>query len=344
MYKFRFLDALYLALAFGIVAIGAYFIFSIGDIIVMFLAAFLFAIALDKPLDKLVKIGIKRIYAVAIIYTAFFALVVFLIYVLVPPLAQELRELTNNIPSYIQETTTDSAESALSPASVGLIKYISTLSNSLVQGSQTIAGIIFKVSDGFMTFLIVFFVSLFLNLSKYGMKHFFTSFTPQKHRDYAGNLFTRVEDRVGAWLWGKSISSVFVGSFVFVGLFIIGIEYALTFAIFAAFLNFIPFIGPFIAAIFPIFLGLIISPAHAFAVAALYFAANSIENFILIPALMKHSINLNPALLIFAVLVGGKIGGVLGVIIAVPVAAILTLVYEEYTMMSLEKEKQPIID
>jgi predicted PurR-regulated permease PerM len=299
-------------------------------------------ISLDKPLDRLVKKGIKRIYGVVIIYSAFFVLVISILYFLLPPLAQELGDLSTSIPSYIQETTENDGL-AINPASVETIRYISSLSDSFVRGSQTITGVLLKVSDGFFTFLVVFFVSLFLNLPEYGVRHLFTSFTPKKHRDYVCKLYDMIENRVGLWLWGKSVSSFVVGCFIFVGLLIIGIEYAITFAIFAAFLNFIPFIGPFIASLFPLFLGLLISPAHAFAVAALFFAANSFENFIIIPTLMKHSINLNPVLLIFVVLVGGKISGILGVLIAIPVAAILTLAYEEYTIRTLKTDQQQLI-
>lgn len=342
MLGLRFIDALYLAIAFGLVGVGLYLVFSISDIIVMFLAGFLFAIALDKPLDRLVRRGIKRIYSVIIIYTLFFGLVVSTLYFLLPPLAQEVSDLSRNIPTYIQETT-ENSDLAINPASLEAIKYLSSLSDSFVRGSQTVTGVLLKVSDGFVTFLVVFFVSLFLNLPEYGVRHLFTSFTPRKHRDYVCKLYDMIENRVGLWLWGKSVSSFFVAVFVFIGLAIIGIEYAITFAIFAAFLNFIPFIGPLIASLFPIFLGLLISPAHAVAVGILYLAANSLENFILIPTLMKYSINLNPVLLIFVVLVGGKVSGILGVLIAIPVAAILTLAYEEYTMRSLKNEQQPLI-
>lgn len=342
MYRLRFFDALNLALAFGVVSVGLYFVYSLADIFVMFLAAFLFAIALDKPLYKLVKYGVKRIYAVVIIYSAFFVIVVFVVYLLFPPIAQELRELATNIPTYIQETNGDST--AISPESIGLIKYISAFSDSFVRGSQTITGLIFKVSDGFMTFLIVFFVSLFLNLPEYGLKRLFISLTPEKHRKYAKSIFERIESRVGLWLWGKSVSSFFVGLVIFVGLLLIGVEYAITFAVFAAFLNFVPFVGPFIASVFPVFLGLTISPGHAFAVALLYFGANSLENFVFIPALMKHSINLNPVLLIFVVLVGARVSGILGVLISIPVAAILTLAYQEYTMRSIKSEQQQLIN
>lgn len=330
----RFSDAFKIAFAFALIAAGLFFVYTIGDILVMFLAAFLFAIALDKPLDKLVEFGLKRYVAVVIIYSLFFVVVMSLTYLLLPPLAQEIGSLTTNLPTYVQESSLYPEESPFSPEALEIIRYVSTLSESLVHGSQTVSGIFFKVSDGFITFLVVFFASLFLNLPEYGVKRIFTSLTPVQHRDYARGLFSRIEKRVGLWLWGKSVSSFFVGCIIFVGLFIIGIEYAITFAIFAAFLNFIPFIGPFFAAIVPVFLGLIISPTHAFAVAALYLAANSLENFILIPALMKSSINLNPVLLIFVVLVGGKIGGILGVLISIPVAAILTLAYEEYTALT----------
>ena len=159
-------------------------------------------------------------------------------------------------------------------------------------------------------------------------------------------FFERVQQRVASWLWGKFLSSLLVGVITFFGLLLIGIPYALTLAVFAVLLNFIPFIGPIVASIPAIILGAFISSFHAIAVGLLYFFVNGVlESFVFGPLLMRRAVQISPALLILFVVGGAHLGGVLGIIIAIPTAAIINLAIGEYIARrqktNLVEETQP---
>ncbi len=327
-----FASAFKVAVAFAVTGVTLYFFYTISNIVFMFLTAFIFAIAIDRPLDKLVSRGIPRPVAAGVIYAVFLIAVLGALYVIVPTLAQETRNLAVQLPSYLASVGEGRNIDLVSveEQSLGALGAIRTFSDVLASGSQTIIGTILKISGGLVTFLVVFFVALFLNIEHEGVQRLITLFVPKPHRAYASDLLWRIQSRVGFWLWAKFLSSVFVSIVVFFGLLMIGIEYALTFSILAFFLNFIPFAGPAIAAILPAALGFFISPLHGIAVILLFFLANNIEGFLFLPLIMKRSIQLNPALLIFAVLVGASMAGVLGIIISIPMAAIITLLYDEY--------------
>jgi len=326
-----FFNSLRAVSAVAVVGIGLYFIYTIADILLIFLAAVIFAIALDRPLDALVRRGVGRQVATVFIYTLFLVFTIVVVGLTVPPLIQEVRNFTTDISSRVEGGQLDlipisnEAEIALTTND-----YIRSATDFFQSSSQIVIDTALRVYGGLLTFLIIFFLALFLNIQRDGVKQFIQVLIPLAHQSYALQLFEKIQKQVSSWLWGKTLSSIFVALIIFPGLLLLEIPYAVTFTLLAFFLNYIPFAGPFLAGIAPTLLGLLISPFHAFAVMFLYFFANTVEGFIIIPLLLKQSIKLNPLILIFAVLVGGRFGGVLGILLAIPVVAILTLLFEEY--------------
>jgi predicted PurR-regulated permease PerM len=108
-----------------------------------------------------------------------------------------------------------------------------------------------------------------------------------------------------------------------------GIEYAVPLALIAAFTELLPYVGPWIGAIPAVIVALAMSPIMALWVALLYLGIQQFENHVLVPQVMKRTIGLSPVIIIFSLLVGAKLLGILGVLIAVPVAAMIALVVEE---------------
>jgi len=122
---------------------------------------------------------------------------------------------------------------------------------------------------------------------------------------------------------------IIIGLLTFIGLTLLGIDYALPLAIFAGFLEIIPSFGPFISAIPAVLVGLLISPLMALAVIALYFLIQQVENNFIVPQLMAKECGLNPLVTIIALIVGFKLGGVIGAILAVPVVLLIEIILTE---------------
>lgn len=325
-----FSNSLRLVAAFAVVGLGLYFLYTIADILLIFLAAVIFAIALDRPLDALVKRGVGRATATVVIYTLFLFITIFAVVFTVPPLIQEVRNLTTDLSNRVESTQLDFVPMDEDLLVVSNSDYLRSATDFFQSSSQVVIDTALRVYSGLLTFFVIFFLALFLNIQGEGVKKFIKVLIPIRHQLYATGLFEKIQKQVSSWLWGKTISSIFVAFIVFPGLVLLDIPYAITFTLLAFFLNYIPFVGPLLAGIVPVLLGFMISPFHAFAVAFLYFFANTVEGFIIIPLLLKQSIQLNPLVLIFAVLVGGRLGGALGILLSIPVAAIITLLYEEY--------------
>ena len=130
-----------------------------------------------------------------------------------------------------------------------------------------------------------------------------------------------------------------------VGLYFLKIKYAMLLGFLAALLGFIPFLGPIAASIPAILIALAQSPLLAVFVLLWYLFVYSIfENFFLIPLLMKKAVDLNPALIILVVLLGSKIAGILGIILAIPAAAIVSVLIDEYIQLKSKRASLEVLE
>ena len=138
-----------------------------------------------------------------------------------------------------------------------------------------------------------------------------------------------IEKRLGGWIRAEIVLMIIIGLLTFIGLTLLGIDYALPLAILAGFLEIIPNIGPFISAIPAVLVGLFISPLMALAVAALYFLVQQIENNFIVPQLMAKECGINPLITIIALIAGFKLGGVIGAVLAVPIILLIEIILTE---------------
>ena len=310
-----------------LIIIGIILLYFIRDILLMIFTALVLAAALDRPIDKLQKHKVPRTLSAIFIYLILFFVLALALYLIFPPLASEIKGLALNYPIYLENLI----EWSQKPAVVNLEEMLKNLSDRLTNSSQALFGTIIDIFGGFVSFLIIFFMALFLNIQEKGVKKFIYYLTPDEHRVYVLTLFDRIQQKMSGWLWARILISFIVAGLVFLGLYLLGIKYALTLGVLAGLLNFIPYLGSVIAAIPAILLALIESPLLALAVVALYFFINSVvETFFLSPLLMGKITGLNPVLLILVVLVGAKLAGILGLILAVPTAVIISVLIEEY--------------
>lgn len=322
-----FVDALKIAGALALVYVALQLTVALVDVLLIFFTALILAIAMDKPISQLEDKKIPRIVSALVIYVTMFAAVVFLLYLIFPSLVVEVRNFVSEYGTY--------SEALPSPEEVSrfdISPYIKSFSDTITGSSGAVLSLVFKTFGSFTTFLAIFFIALFLTLQKGGLKSFIFPFVPIGQHQVVMQFFDSMQDRVSSWLWGKTISSLIVALATYIGLFILGIPYTLTLAILALFFNYIPFLGPIIAAVPAVLLALALYDIPtALVVVLLYFVINGIlESFLLTPLLMKRAVEINSGFLILSVLSGAYLGGVLGIVISIPIAAIIYLALSEY--------------
>ena len=145
-----------------------------------------------------------------------------------------------------------------------------------------------------------------------------------------GKVIDLLEVRLGGWARGELALMVLVGSLNYLGLFLLGIPFALPLAILAGLLEIVPYIGPVIAAIPSVIIGLSISPVMGLAAAALAFLVQQLENYVFVPKVMEKSVGVSPIIVLLALAIGLKLAGIVGVMISVPLVIMLQVLAKEY--------------
>jgi predicted PurR-regulated permease PerM len=145
---------------------------------------------------------------------------------------------------------------------------------------------------------------------------------------------------LGLWLRGQLILSFSIFLLVFLALSVLNIKYALILAIIAGILEFIPYLGPSFSGFIAVSLTFLHSPFQALLVLILYIVIQVFENNILVPNVMRHAVGLNPVISISALLIGATLGGFVGVIVAIPVATSLNVIFQDF----LDKKRSTEIE
>jgi predicted PurR-regulated permease PerM len=161
------------------------------------------------------------------------------------------------------------------------------------------------------------------------MKKLVWSVVPIRHQPYIMQLINRMQKKIGMWLRGQLILSLIIFALTYIGLLILGVKYALVLALIAGLTEFIPYLGPLLAAIPAVFLAFTQSPMLAVFVAVLYYVIQLTENNILVPKIMQKAVGLNPIVSIAVLLIGFQLAGVVGAILSIPVATAASVFFKD---------------
>jgi predicted PurR-regulated permease PerM len=325
----------------------ANFLGEITDIILVFFVSILFAAALDPTVDSLEKYKIPRSISVISIFAIVIALIVFFISQLVPLVASQVIELAKNLNTIVVDLS--NGESALPFADkiepliqnflteVDQEQIVEQLKNSLESlGSQlegiagNTLGTIKNLFNGILNFLLVLVLTFFIVVDERGVDDFFISLFPSKHGKYIVDKMEAVKHKVGYWLRGQVILMVAMFLITWIGFMIIGVDYALTLGMLAGIAEIIPIVGPIIAGVPAGLVAFNQSYWLVLWVVGFILIVQQIESNVVVPLVMKKAVGLSPIIIILSMLVGFKTLGILGAIIAIPVATSLSIFVKDY--------------
>jgi predicted PurR-regulated permease PerM len=160
---------------------------------------------------------------------------------------------------------------------------------------------------------------------------------PQQMRPDVRCLASLVDDVLSAYIRGQLLLVLFVGSMATLSLFIINVPFALVLGIVAGMFEILPYVGPILGAIPAVLVALLSNPGSALWVAVAFFAIQQVENLILVPRISGQSVQLHPAMVMVVLVIGNELGGFVGMLIAVPLTAIIRDVFK-YAYLRLSEE------
>jgi len=299
-------------------------------LILIVLVSVIIASAIEGVTKTLMRYKIPRVWSVLIIYALFFITIFVSISLLLPPLFNDLTDLATGLPAKLDAITQiGSGMDPLSSITGGLAKSFS-LSDLIVQSQKFILQLsdsVFSTASvifgGFFSFILILVISFYLSVQERGIENFLRIVAPLKHEEYILDLWSRAQVKIGLWFRGQLLLGLIVGFTVFVGLWIIGVKYALTLGLLTALFEIIPFFGPILSAVPGVLLGFAEGTGTGLFVLAFYIIVQQLENHVVYPLVAKKVIGVPPLVVILAFLAGAELAGFLGMVIAVPLATVV---------------------
>lgn len=308
------------------VALALWFLLSVKEVLLLlFISVFVAALVNNgvKALQKYIK---TRILAVIVIYIVFTILFIGTFVLLIPILLEQIAELHNSWPSLSAKLI------EFSP-----LAWRSFLTDSLnleaIDWQATIGLFLNKTMDilgSVFNLMVVFALSFYMSLEESAWSKAVDFFLPKKYYDKVMFVFNKIEKQLSQWFQAQLTLSVIMALLAYIGLTIIGVKYALVVALLAFIGEFVPYLGPIVSTFFAVLFAFLQGPLMALITFIWFIIINQIENHILVPNIMRRAVGLNPIITIIALLVGFKLAGIAGTLLAIPVATILGVVIDVY--------------
>lgn len=284
---------------------------QILDILFLLFIAFLVMTALHPLVLILERFRIPRFLGILAIYAVVFGLFGVSLVSAIPALVVQSGNLISELPTFITR----------------VLPYWNIDAAAISQQIQPIGESLVKVTLGIFSNILsvvtVLVFAFYFLLERRHANEILTSIFGDAVAQQVLTVLRGIERRLGAWVRGQLLLMIVVGVLSYIGLLVLHIEFALPLAILAGLLEIVPMVGPILSAIPAILVALATSPLLALSVVALYIIVQQLENNLLVPIIMKKSVGFAPLVTIVLLMVGGRLSGIAGVILSVPIALVV---------------------
>jgi predicted PurR-regulated permease PerM len=333
------LIGLALAALFLLVAYAAQFFFLVfgGILFAVIISAMSHLVSRNTPFSYSVSLGVVAVTLVLLISAA--------VWLLAPTVTEQANQLSESLPQSINRLRDRLIQTELGqelvegiPQQPGQLLTSGSTKNVLSQ----LTGVVSTTLGALVNVLIVVITGLYLASSPDTYRKGFSKLFTPSARDRVLNVLDKCYETLKNWFISRSISMVVVGVATGVGLMILGVPFAIVLGILAGVLNFIPNLGPYLAVAPAMLVAFPQGSNLALYVFALYMGIQSLEGYILTPLLDKRFVSLPPALLLFGQVLLGSVVGLVGVLFASPLIAVLMIIINEfYVKDGLEHKDKP---
>lgn len=294
-------------------------LFQIRQIILALFVSLILMSALNPAVDRLERARIPRALAILLIYLVVFGLFGVILAGLIPPLVDQTSTLISRLPGYFRKLGLPAIDQNVIASQ---ISQLGSIPANLLRLTVTIFSNLVAV-------MALAVITFYLLLERKNLDRYLFILFGRKDEGMAAKFLDKIEERLGGWVRAQATLMVFIGAFSYLGLRLLGIDFALPLALLAGILEIIPNIGPIISAVPAILAGLTISPLLATAVAALYFLIQQFENTVVVPKVMEKIVGVNPLVTILSLAIGFKLAGIVGAVLAIPVVLVSQVVASE---------------
>lgn len=327
-FRIAFTASLGVALAYGLVKAAI----AVQSVLVLLLTAAFLAIGLNPAVESLERRHMRRGFAVGVVLFCVLLFFVAFGFAVVPPIAAQAQELVDEAPRFVQQLQ-DNERIAELDERFGLLDRAQRMLEDPERIGVGAAGGVLGVGKAvfglFFSTLTVLIVTLYFLSNLPSIKARAYRLVPRSRRARVGLLTDEILTRVGGYVAGAvSIAGLNAG-LSYLLLTVLGIDYALALAMVVFLTGLVPLIGATIGAAVLTAVALFTSVQAGVVVAVWFLVYQQVENYFLYPRIMQRSVDVSPAATVVAVLIGGALLGVLGALLAIPIAAAVSLVLDE---------------
>lgn len=317
----------------------SYALYLVNHLILVVVAAIIIASAIEPVTLWAKRRDMPRLPIVILVYLKSVLIFAGLFYFLLLPLVGDLADFIKTLTIYSNSVATGGLLSEMFRAqnifggldtSLVIREMSAYLNNFASFLSQGVFSSLSSIFGGVFNFVLILVFSFYLVVQEDGISKFLKIVTPINHEQYIINLWRRSQAKIGRWMQGQLLASAAVMVLAYIGLLIVKMPHALLLAVTVGVFDLIPIFGPIIASIPALFLAFVTGgPSMTLVVAGIYLVVQQIESHFIYPMVQKKVLGVPPMVSILSVVVGWELAGFLGVVIAVPVAAVVMEIFSD---------------
>lgn len=290
-------------------------LWQIRSIITLFFVGFIFMEILNPMVSRLEKFKIPRQLAIILLYLFLIAFIALTVAGLIPGLVAQTSALISSLPSIIGNIN-------IFGLRVEMIDW-----SSQIQLLQNVPGEIAKIAislfSNIFSGFVMMVVTFYLLMERKNIPNYFSKLIGEPGREKASKILDILDIRLGHWVGAELLLMLIIGILSYIGYVILGLNYALPLALIAGLLEIVPNIGPLITTFFAAMIGLTVSPLTGLLTIIWALIVHQSENNFITPKIMKETMGLHPLITIFSIVIGAKLGGIGGALLAVPIYLIV---------------------
>lgn len=325
----------------------------------IFIAAIM-AFIINPIVNKLEKKGIKRAYGVIIVYVIFALVMAILLAIVIPKTVSEIGKLISSTPKII-ETLSDKADEITNnlqkmmegkfanftnKSDVNIVeqfgkRFLDIIKNYQDKLFSSIGNIASGISGMLSALVRIFLVMIFtfyFTVDKEKVKSFIVRNIPEKYKRDVMYVAVRINDALLEFVKGRLLMAIFVGLITMIALLIVRVDFAIIIGFVTCIADIIPYIGPFLGFLPAVLFAFMDSPMKALIVGIIFVLIQWAENNIIAPKLLGDKIGLNPLLILIAIIIGGGMFGVMGMILGVPLISVIIILIDFIKLKYYERK------
>ena len=315
--------------------LGLYFVYEIRTIVLVLLMALLFAVVLSGPVNYLARRGIPKVLGVLAVLGCFVVALWLASVAVIPVIQEQAEQFISDFPALLDEVQGLAASLGGTDLRSLLERVEETVFSNVTLSSVLDVGR--SITEGVSLGLVAFIVTVYLVVHPTMMVDGFVSLFPAGRRERVRDVLGKMYQAVRKWFLGQLSAMVIIGALTTIALYIIGIPYAFFIGALSGILAFIPLIGTFISLIPQVILALAVDPVLVVWVLLSSIAIHQIEAHVIHPVVMSRAVTLHPVVVVSAILIMGTLFHVIGLLLAVPLVAALSVLVRELWISQMDR-------